>query len=116
MAKITAAKRSVKTLGDDELITLFEEAFKEQVASYNQLDEFEVKCIRTVGSDVLRMEVVVQGMAGCPTAEDFKKGKVTKANTVSLSRDDKTGIVLTLLPKETVYLNSTEYIIVYQST
>ena len=108
-------KRSIKTLSDDELIGLFEESFKEQVATWNSIEEFEVACVRKVGSDVLRMEVTVQGLAGCPTADDFKKGKVTKANTVNLSRDDKGSISLTLLPKETVYKNSTEYIIVYQS-
>ena len=38
-----------------------------------------------------------------------------KTGWIKISRDDKGYLNFDIIPKETVYLNSTEYIIVYQS-
>ena len=111
----TTRKMVTKTVSDDEIQAMFEESFASQVGKFNGLDEFEVKCLRVIGKDIIKVEVTVQGMAGAPTAEDFKKSKIKEANTVKISRDDKGSLEFKLIPKETVYLNSTEYIVVYQS-
>lgn len=111
----TERKMNVKTVSDEEVQDLFEQAFRDQVGSYNSIDEFETKCLREIGKSIIKVEVTVQGMAGCPTAEDFKKGKVKKASTVTISREDKGSLKFNLVPQDTVYLNSTEYIVVYQS-
>lgn len=108
-------KMNAKTMGDEELQDLFEKAFAEQVGSYNRIDEFEAKCSREIASNTVKMEVTIQGMAGTPTAEDFKKGKVQKATSVKIARDDKGSMIFNIVPTQTVYLNSTEYIVVYQS-
>jgi hypothetical protein len=111
----TARKMITKTVSDDEIQTMFEESFASQVGKFNGLEEFEVKCVRVVGKDTIKVEVTVQGLAGAPTAEDFKKGKIKNVNSVKITRDDKGSLEFQLLPKETIYLNSTEYIVVYQS-
>jgi hypothetical protein len=108
-------KMNTKTLSDDELQSLFETVWAEQVGSWNKIEEFEAKCIREIGSGVIKMEVTIQGLAGTPTADDFKKGKVVNAKVVKISRDDKGSLEFNLVPSQTVYMNSTEYIVVYQS-
>lgn len=113
--KDTGRVMNPKTLGDDELQDLFEKSFADQVGSYNRIEEFDVKCSKEVAANSVRMDVTIQGMAGCPTAEDFKKGKVEKAEKVTISRADKGSLSFKLVPALTVYLNSTEYIVTYQS-
>ena len=115
MATIKNTKAGFKSVSNDEIQGLFEEAFRDQVGSWNNIDEFEVNCQREINKDEFKVEVTVQGMAGCPTAEDFKKVKVKNAEKVTISRADKGTLEFRLLPKETVYLNSTEYIVVYQT-
>lgn len=108
-------RMNVKSVSDDEVQEMFEETFRTQLGKYNSIDEIEVKSMRSLGKDVVRVEVTVQGMAGAPTAEDFKKGKVKNASPIKISREDKGYLSFEILPKETVYLNSTEYIIAYKS-
>jgi hypothetical protein len=106
---------NVKNVSDDEVQEMFEESFRNQLGKYNSIDEIEVKSKKAIGKDIIRVEVTVQGMAGSPTAEDFKSGKVKNASPIKISRADKGCLSFEILPKETVYLNSTEYIITYQS-
>jgi hypothetical protein len=108
-------KIDIKTLSDEEIQGLFEEAFFNQVGSYNGINEVEAKCSRELGKSSIKIEVLIQGLAGTPTAEDFRNGKVKNAETITISREDKGSLSFKILPKETVYLNSTEYAIVYQT-
>jgi hypothetical protein len=108
-------KMNIQTVSDEEVQDLFEAAFESQVGKLNDIDNFEVKCLREVGKDSLTVEVTVMGTAGCPTAEDFKKDKIKAARNVSISRADKGELKFTLVPAKTVYLNSTEYIVTYKS-
>jgi len=108
-------RMNIKTVSDEEIQDLFEESFKNQVASYNDIDNFEVKCVREVGKDSLSVEVSIMGTAGSPTAEDFKKMKVKNASSVIISRADKGELKFNIMPDKTLYLNSTEYIVIYKS-
>lgn len=108
-------KMDVNRISDEEVQDLFEVAFEEQVGKFNDIDNFEVKCVREVSKDYLTVEVTVMGTAGCPTAEDFKKNKIKGANKVTISRADKGELTFVLQPAKTLYLNSTEYIIIYKS-
>jgi hypothetical protein len=105
----------VKTVSNEEIQNLFEESFENQVAKWNDIDSFDVKCVREIGKNSITIEVTVMGTAGCPTAEDFKKSNVDKANTVTIERADKGELLFTLIPEKTVYLNYTEYIVIYKS-
>ena len=106
---------SIKKISEEDIETLFENAFRDQVASYNNIDEFEVKSTRDIKGNSLKVEVTVQGLAGSPTSEDFKNMNIDNIESVTISREDIGELTLKLMPKETTPLNATEYIVVYQS-
>lgn len=108
-------KMSIKHISDDELQDIFTEAFASQVGSYNGIDEFDAKCTKDINKNSVQVDVTVQGFAGCPTAEDFKKGKVKNASSITISREGKGELKFDLYPKETTYINSTEYVLVYKT-
>lgn len=103
----------IKNMGDDELQSLFEEAFSVQVAAKNNIADFEVKTNRDVNSNKLSFEVTVIGLAGTPSIDSFKKGDVEEAKSVFIERADKGGMKLNLEPEKTVFLSGNDYIIVY---
>ena len=109
-------KMNIQTVSDDEVRDLFETAFTEQVGKWNDIDNFEVECVREVGKDYITVEVSIMGNAGCPTAEDFKKMKIKNAGSVTIERADKGELKLDLQPSKTLYRNSTEYIVIYKSS
>lgn len=111
----TTRKMDIQKISDEEVQDLFEVAFEEQVAKWNDIENFEVKCVREVGKDSLAVEVTIMGTAGCPTAEDFKKMKIKNASSVRIERADKGELKFTIQPSKTLYLNSTEYIVTYKS-
>lgn len=106
----------IQKISDEEVQDLFEEAFEEQVGKWNDIDNFEVKCVREIGKDSLTVEVTVMGTAGSPTAEDFKKMNVKNASSVRIERFDKGELKFSIKPSETLYLNSTEYILIYKTS
>lgn len=108
-------KMNVQTVSNEEIQDLFETAFESQVAKLNGIDSFEVKCVREVGKEAITVEVSIMGTAGSPTAEDFKKMKVKNASSVVIERADKGELKLNIMPNKTLYLNSTEYIVIYGS-
>lgn len=113
--KVSSKKMDVKKISADEVQDLFTEAFADQVGFHNDISEFDVKCEKGIASKDIKVEVTIQGMAGCPNAEDFKKGKIKNIDKVVIERADKGSLEFKLLRNQTVYLNSTEYIVVYQS-
>ena len=108
-------KMDVRTVSDDEVQDMFEKSFADQVGSYNDIDNFEVKCVREIGNDSVTVEVSIMGNAGSPTAEDFKKMKVKNASSVTIAREDKGELKFNIQPEKTLYRNSTEYIVIYKS-
>jgi len=108
-------KMNIQKVSDEEVEDLFEKSFESKVAKFNDIDSFEVKCVREVGKDSLTVEITVMGTAGCPTAEDFKNNKIKDAETVIIYREDKGELKFMLQPAKTLYLNSTEYIVIYKS-
>ena len=106
----------IQRVSDEEVQDLFEEAFEAQVGKWNDIDNFEVKCVREIGKDALTVEVTVMGTAGSPTAEDFKKMNVKNASSVRIERFDKGELKFSIFPSKTLYLNSTEYILIYKTS
>ena len=106
---------NLATLSDDEIIDLFTTSFEDRIAKYNNIESFDVAIQRKTGNSEVRLEVTISGTAGSPTVDQWKKETVENAATVTISRDDKGSALFTFLPKETVYLNSTEYIVTYVS-
>jgi hypothetical protein len=103
-------------LSNEDVQTAFEESFVEQIGSLNSISEVEAACIRNVGSDQFKIELTVYGLAGTPTLEDFRNGKVQKANGLVLKelngRDD---ISFRFSANGGFNLNTTDYVVEYNS-
>ena len=107
---------NVITLSDEELTDLFSEAFEEQVASYNNIQQYECTCKRVPAQTDAKMEVMIVGLAGSPCVDQFKSMEGLKnVDSGVISREDKGSLKFTILPKETTSLNTNDYLIVYQS-
>lgn len=107
---------NVATLSDEELTDLFSEAFENQVASYNNIQQFECTCVRVPSQTNAKIEVMIIGLAGSPCVDQFKSMEGLKnIDSVVISRENKGSLKFVILPKETISLNTNDYIIVYQS-
>ena len=114
VSSIKAVKTmNMATLSDDEIIDLFTNAFEDRVAKYNNIESFDVAIQRKTGDPEVRIEVTICGTAGSPTVDQWKKESVENAAIVNISRDDKGSASFEFIANETVYLNSTEYIVTY---
>ena len=109
--------REVSKVSNEDLQDVFTEAYEKQVASLNGIGEFECICNRDISSSQVRMEVTVTGLAGTPTVDDFKDGKISNADVVIVDDDDKgysdNPLRFELDPKETISLNTNDYMAVY---
>jgi hypothetical protein len=115
--KVMPVKQQLNTskMSDDDLQDMFSEAYEKNVASYNDIDSFECICKRETGNPKIRMEVLIVGMAGNPTIDDYKKGKVKRSEQVTIEREGKGSLKFVFKPKDTVYLSNNDYTVVYES-
>ena len=104
----------VERISDEEMEDMFEKAFETQVASPNEIGSYECTCKRDSSNPDVKMEVAVIGLAGSPTLDDFKEGKVENSGAVVVQREDKDQLKFNLVAKETVALNTNDYSIVYK--
>jgi uncharacterized membrane protein len=102
-------------LSSEEIISMFEIAFEEQVASRNNILAFSVSCNDRSLNKPVEVNVDVSGFAGTPTIDEFKAGSVPDANTVIISRDDIGEKTFELVPSLTTFLSGNDYLIVYTS-
>lgn len=115
MKKKSTRAMEFKGMGDSELVELFEDAFREQVATNSNIQEFSVEVVRSVNSDKIEFEVEITGLAGTPTMDEFKANKVKEGKKVLLSRADKGQVTLNLVPSRTVFLTGNDYLITYSN-
>jgi hypothetical protein len=108
-------KINVEKLSNEDLQDMFAEAFREQVASKNNIDEFECTCKRDSNNPDVKIEVMIVGMAGTPYLEMFQKGKIKGADSVIIKKEGyKNTLKFKLEIKETLALNANDYLIVYK--
>lgn len=107
-------KMDVSRVSSEEIITLFEEVFENQVGKYNDINVFEVFCNDRVLGKPLQVEVNVIGHAGTPTIDQFKKGEIENAKFLKISREDIGELQFRLLPDLTTYVSGNDFIIVYE--
>jgi len=113
----TRTQIDLKRMSDDEIESSFRSAFEDTVVYNNDFGgetDFDVKISRDISKNIVKVEATIQGLAGSVNAEDFKKGKVKKAERISNIIEGKGELVFSLIPKETTYNSSTEYTVVYQ--
>ena len=99
---------------DDELIDMFEPIYEGQVASRNSIGSYECSCKRDSSNKEVRVEVMVVGMAGSPTLEAYKEGKVTDSSIIIVNVEGKGKLRFNLAVKEMMALNTNDYIAVYK--
>lgn len=106
---------SLERVSSEEIVSMFEEAFETQVASWNNIEAFGVECNeRRIGKPV-QVQVEVSGHAGTPTIDQFRQGKVKNSESVTIARDDIGEMKFRLLPDQTCFLSGNDYLIVYEA-
>jgi len=106
---------NVEAMSNEDLQDMFSEAYESQVASLNNVGEFEATCEREYGSNNLKMNVLVVGLAGSPTIDDYKEGRLGNADTVVVDDPNKGMLTFQLVPEEIHVLNSNDYVVVYEA-
>jgi hypothetical protein len=107
---------NLQRVSSEEVVSMFETAFEEQVASINDIGAFGVECNdREIGKPV-QVQVDISGMAGAPTIDQFRQGAVEHSEFVTISRDDIGEMKFKLVPKLTCFLSGNDYLIVYEAT
>ena len=116
MAKIVTKSEvmDVSRLSDDDIQDMFTEAYEKQVASANRFDSYECIVKRVNSNKDISMEVLVVGMAGSPTIEDYKSGKVKNASSITIGREGKGSLKFNLDAKSIISLNTNDYQVVYK--
>ena len=106
----------ISKMSDELLQTSFEEAFEEQVGSVNDIQEFEAKVERSLADSDVKIELTIVGLAGTPTVDDFNNKTVENADRVTIKddEDDENGVTFDLVTDEIIYLNGTDYVLVYE--
>jgi hypothetical protein len=106
---------NLERVSSEEIVTMFEEAFENQVASWNDIGAFGVECTqREIGKPV-QVQVDISGMAGAPTIDQFRQGAVEHSDVVTISRDDIGEMKFKLLSDQTCFLSGNDYLIVYEA-
>ena len=108
-------KMNLSRVSSEEIITMFENAFEEQVADLNNIGAFDVDCAERKIGQAVQMNVDISGMAGTPTIDQFRKGEIEGSDSITISRDDIGEMKFHLLPKMTAFLSGNDYLIVYES-
>ena len=108
-------KMNVDKLSNEDLQDMFTEAFQEQIASKNAIDEYECICKRDSNNPDIKIEVTIIGMAGTPYLEMFQKGKIKSAEYVTVKKEGyKNTLRFKLELKEALALNANDYLVVYK--
>ncbi len=110
----STARMDTSKLSDDDLQDMFTEEYEKNVASLSSLTSFECICKRDTARAV-KMEVTVYGMAGSPSLDDYKKGKVKNSGSVIINREGKGSLKFVILPSEIASLNTNDYVVVYKA-
>ena len=102
----------IKRAGFDKIRDMFEKSFDEQVGQPNGMGDCEAKIVGE--KDNLHVEVSVTGMAGSPSIDDFKSGKVKGGDKVSINWDRDVNINFKLAPSKTASMSINDFVIVYE--
>ncbi len=108
-------KMNVTKLSNEDLQDMFTEVYEKNVAAANMFDSFECICKRDSNNPDIMMEVTITGMAGSPTIDDYKNGKVKNCGSVVINREGKGSLKFKLVPSDTISLNTNDYMVVYKA-
>jgi hypothetical protein len=101
----------IDRLGADKIRDLFEESFEEQVGNRNNMGDAEANIINEGGN--FSVELIITGMAGSPSCDDFKNAKVEGAESIVIQQEGYPEFKFGLDAEKTVRLNTNDYLVVY---
>ena len=107
-------KMDITRVSDDELVNMFEAVYEKQVAAYNDITSYECSCKRDSSTGDVKIEVMVVGMAGTPSLDQYKNSELKDAGTIVLEVEGRGLIKLNLVTDEMLVLNTNDYIAVYK--
>jgi hypothetical protein len=110
MSETPNVKMDTRTMSNEEIETLFFDAYEKTVAFENNIAEYEVICDRS--TDDVAMLVNIVGFAGSPTVEQYSDGEVEE---VEIERADKGKLTFRFNPEKTTPLGGIDYQVVYES-
>jgi hypothetical protein len=108
-------KIDITKISDDELVEMFEPVYEEKIASLNNIGSYECNCKRDTSSGEVKMEVMIVGLAGSPTLDEYKNGDVKDSSTVVIEIEGRGKIKFALQPKEITALNTNDFVAVYKA-
>jgi hypothetical protein len=106
--------RRMEDIGDEKLRDMFEDAFNEKISEPNNMSDCEAQIIRKSADAPISVEVLVTGMAGSPSIDDFKNDNVEDARSLTVELDGYESMTFKLAVDQTAGLTSNDYHIVYE--
>ena len=104
----------ITKISDDELVEMFEPVYERQVASINEITSYECTCKRDSSTSEVGIEVMVVGMAGSPSLDEYKEGKVKDSGRIILEVEGRGVIKLDLCKDRMIALNTNDYVALYK--
>ena len=101
----------IRRFGNDKIRDMFEVSFDEQVGIPNRMGDCEAKVIQE--NDTIAIELLVTGMAGSPSVDDFKNDSVEKAKEVVIDFNGEEA-KFSFDAEKTIALNINDYLLVYE--
>lgn len=109
------SRLDVSKMSNDELKDVFENSFRQDVASQLNISEFEVEVARNHDLGQIGFEVIIIGFAGTPSIDSFKSNDNEIAEKVLLSVPNAGELEVFLDPSKTTFLTAGDYSIYYSN-
>ena len=116
MKKNSKPVSRILSMGDDEILNLFETAFLEQVGEPNNISEIDVEIVRDQTARTVNAEVRIYSMDDSTDMQKFKQGKAPKSSKVEVEVEGGPKLIFTLAKDKTVYMNGNDYSVTYTSS
>jgi hypothetical protein len=106
-------KMDVGSMGNNEILELFENKFKSEIVDKHGIFEPEIEIERGLGSNSVKILCRMYGMAGSPSFETYND--IDGVEKITIERFDKGQLSFKLDKEETVSVGGNEYLVTYRS-
>lgn len=113
MKKNSKSVSRILTMGDDEIVNLFETAFIEQVGEANGISEIDVEISRDQTARKVNAEIRIYSMDDSADMQKFKQSKASNVSKVDVEIEGGPVIHFALNRDKTVYMNGNDYSVTY---
>ena len=113
MKKNSKPVSRILTMGDDEIVNLFETAFLEQVGEANGISEIDVEISRDQAARKVNAEIRIYSMDDSADMQRFKQGKAPNSGKVDVEIEGGPTLHFFLNKAKTVYMTGNDYSVTY---